>query len=144
MAAVAVVGSKAQDFPTPSSADMGVAFIHATVIDGTGAQPVPGMTILIKNGRIRVIADDHTVRIPAGTHVEDLHGRYVIPGLIDSHVHLGTIERDDDAQRAILKFAVLGGVTTVRDMGGSLQRVRAAAHGPASDPAPRVYYSAIM
>src|SRR4051812_38660735 len=78
------------------------AFIHATIIDGTGSAPLTGMTLVVTDRRIASIAPDGTKAIPRGAHIEDLHGQYLIPGLIDSHVHLGTIERDADAQRAIL------------------------------------------
>ena len=123
-----------------------LALVHATVIDGTGAPPRPNTTILIHGGRIVRVADDGAAQIPPGSRVVDLRGRYVIPGLIDSHVHFGTIERSAETTRGVLAATLMGGVTIVRDMGGALHVVRplAQASVDAGAPSPRIYYSAIV
>src|SRR3989449_9637057 len=59
----------------------------ATLIDGTGAAPVANSVIVIDNGRITAICPRSRGRIPAGARTVDAKGKFVIPGLIDSHVH---------------------------------------------------------
>jgi hypothetical protein len=123
-----------------------LALVHATVIDGTGAAPRPNLTVLIRGARIVQVAGDGEVRIPAGARVVELRGKYVIPGLIDAHVHLGTTPRPPDVARGVLEASLMGGVTSVRDMGGALHVVRplALAARDARTPSPRIFYSAIM
>lgn len=81
----------------------------ASLIDGTSAGPVPGVTVVIRDGRIQRVSRD-AVRVPAGARVIDLGGRWLLPGLIDAHVHL----RDIASARAALR----SGVTTARSLGG--------------------------
>jgi len=123
-----------------------LALVHATVIDGTGAAPRPNTTVLIRGARIVRVAADGAARIPPGARVVDLRGRWLIPGLIDAHVHLGTIPRPPDVARGVLEASLMGGVTSVRDMGGALHVVRplALASRDARTPSPRIFYSAIM
>ena len=56
----------------------------ATLIDGTGAEPVPDTTIVIRGNRIVSIGSN---RIPRGAEVIDVSGKYVVPGLWDKHLH---------------------------------------------------------
>ncbi len=81
-----------------------------TLIDGVGESPMENATIVVEGGKIRRI-EPGPVQAPAGATVFDLQGRYVIPGLIDAHVHIG----DFGAARRALR----SGVTTARSMGVS-------------------------
>ena len=121
------------------------ALTHATVLDGTGTAPRTDMTILIENGRIRDVRPS-ALGVPPGAAVTDLTGRFVIPGLIDAHVHLGTQPRPEGVMEAVLRASFLGGVTSVRDMGGQYQIVHPLAKlgGVDSIPMPRVAYAAIV
>ena len=87
-----------------------IAITGASLIDGTGAGPRTGVTIVISGDRI-VAIQPATARVPAGTRILDGRGRYVIPGLWDMHVHLG------DATERSLPLFLAAGVTAVRDMG---------------------------
>lgn len=80
----------------------------ATVIDGVSGAPTRDATLVIRDGKIAQFSTG-TVEVPAGARVIDLGGRYLIPGLIDAHVHL----RDGESARR----ALLSGVTTARSMG---------------------------
>ena len=83
------------------------------VIDGTGAPPVADAVIVIENGRIRQIGAGG--EFPAGAQVIDASGKYIIPGLIDSHVHYD--------MPWLHRLYLANGVTSVRDLGGSIDRL---------------------
>src|SRR5215469_5125494 len=59
----------------------GFAFVHATVIDGTGAAAKRNQTILISEDRITAVGPSGKVRIPRGARSFDATGRFLIPGL---------------------------------------------------------------
>jgi cytosine/adenosine deaminase-related metal-dependent hydrolase len=117
-----------------------------TIIDGTGAPARTHMDLLITDGRIAAIGATGTLRTAGDVPVSDLSGRFVVPGFIDAHVHLATFEREPAVQDALLRAALLGGVTTVRDMGGNIDEMRAIASRSrvASAPLARVFYSAVI
>jgi imidazolonepropionase-like amidohydrolase len=85
--------------------------VHATVIDGTGAPPRPGMTIHVRGGRIAAVTPTDSRPLGDAATRLDLGGRTVIPGLIDAHAHIAT---PDAARRALES-----GVTTARVLGDS-------------------------
>src|ERR1700693_6146476 len=88
-----------------------IAFRGATVIDGTGAPPRTDMLVVISDGRITQISPvtkESVARLPAGAEVISAEGQWILPGLIDAHVHA---ESEDDLQR-MLRW----GVTSVRLM----------------------------
>ena len=87
-----------------------IVFQNANVIDGISSEPLRDVTVIVANGKIAGIQKS-LKSIPVGAEVIDLKGKWLLPGYIDSHVHLGDFE---SAQRA-LRF----GVTTARTMGGS-------------------------
>ena len=98
-----------------SSAAPSVIIIEGgTLIDGTGAPAVSGTRILIEDGRIQEIVQQGELNIPAGARVIDAAGKYIIPGLIDSHVHYD--------MPWLHRLYLANGVTTVRDLGSSIER----------------------
>ncbi len=60
----------------------------ATAITGTGRAAIRNAAIVIENGRIREIGPRNEVRVPGNAQVVDARGKWVIPGLIDAHVHI--------------------------------------------------------
>jgi len=107
---------------------MAIAIRGATIIDGTGADPRQG-TITIEGDRITAVGRD-APHDPANQTIEAA-GMTVMPGLIDSHVHL-TFNATDMVQnlmtppslrlyRAVAnaRATIEAGVTTVRDAGGA-------------------------
>jgi imidazolonepropionase-like amidohydrolase len=84
-----------------------LTLVNATVIDGSGAPPATGMTIVVRGGKIVDIAKG--TKEARGTKTIDLGGRWVLPGLIDAHTHFIT---PASAERALRS-----GVTTARILG---------------------------
>src|SRR3989442_16001884 len=73
---------------TAQQPQTGVAVIQgATVITGTGSPTIRNAAIVIEGGRIRDIGPRNEVRVPNNAQVIDARGKWVIPGLIDAHVH---------------------------------------------------------
>ena len=64
-----------------------LAFTNANLIDGTGSGAVTGATVLVDGKKIDAVGTDVTV--PDGATVIDLKGKTLMPGLIESHAHLG-------------------------------------------------------
>jgi imidazolonepropionase-like amidohydrolase len=105
---------------------------HATLIDGTGAAPLPDAVVVIDADRITAAGPRPSISWPPDAEIIDARGRTLIPGLIDAHDHLashsyGLATRwglDEPASTAHLRTArVLAetlamGYTTVRDGGG--------------------------
>lgn len=122
-----------------------ILYTGATIIDGTGAPARAGQDILVEGERIVAIGAAGSLTPAASARRVDLAGRFVIPGLIDSHVHLATPPNRVRAE-AILRRQLYGGVTAVRDMADDLRSVgelsRAALVGDI--PAPDIYYAALM
>jgi imidazolonepropionase-like amidohydrolase len=83
--------------------------VGASLFDGTGAPVVRNAVILVTGGRIEAAGPADMIAVPRGATVVDLAGRWIIPGLIDLHVHI-----DRWALRPYLAY----GVTSVRDLGG--------------------------
>ncbi|MEO5867800.1 MAG: amidohydrolase family protein [Sphingomonas sp.] len=120
-------------------------YADATVIDGTGVEPRLHQDILVRGERIVAIMPHGQIGDVGEARRVDLAGRFVIPGLIDSHVHLAT-PPDDPRAKAILRRDIYGGVTAVRDMADDLRPVgelaRQALAGEIA--APDIYYAALV
>ena len=86
-----------------------VVLTHATLIDGTGAAPQRDVSIVMEQGRIREIGPG--LAAPPGAAVIDLTGKFVVPGIINGHGHVGPPPRDPQ-----LRQYALYGVTTTTSM----------------------------
>jgi imidazolonepropionase-like amidohydrolase len=130
----------------PQPAPQTVALTHATVIDGTGTAPLADSTVLILGGRITAIYPSASRPVPNGANVEDLIGKWIIPGLIDAHVHLTTGYGDLTRNRPRLTQLLLAGVTGVRDMAGDARVLAALAREARLEAPgwPDIYYSALI
>ena len=101
-----------------------MALVGATLIDGTGAPPLSDAVILIEKDRILRVGPRSQVRIPDGADRKDLTGLKILPGLIDSHVHItfalprGPSDPQADATiNGVLQQFLRHGVTSIRDLG---------------------------
>ena len=123
-----------------------LVFTHATVIDGTGAPPLADATIVVDGDRIRSVRAHDEGSPPKDAKVEDLRGRWVIPGLIDSHVHITDVEPDVAHYREFLRALLLGGVTGIRDMAGNARVLGYLAQQTSAGamPGPDIAYTALF
>jgi imidazolonepropionase-like amidohydrolase len=124
-----VAGAAVAQTPSPS-----IVLVHAGhLLDRPGQQPRGASTVVVRNGRIEAIRDGFVApdSFPGAT-VVDLRERYVLPGLIDCHVHL---ETDSAGQQGLVESLTNGdayfayqalanarktldaGFTTVRNLG---------------------------
>ena len=128
------------------SAQPPLLLTHVTLIDGSGAPAQADMSIAISDGRIAAVYPDGSRAPPKSAHVEDLSGRYVIPGLIDAHVHLTGAEADIAHYRPHLRAMLLGGVTALRDMAGDDRLIAYLARQANADEwaSPDIFYVALM
>lgn len=105
---------------------------NGTLIDGTGAKPLPNAAILLDDNHIRSVGSLSSVTLPRlNTPDIDAQGGYILPGLIDTHVHI-MMEFADQRQMMQTPFSLnfykaIGyfrrtldaGITSVRDAGGA-------------------------
>jgi len=62
-----------------------------TLIDGNGGPPTPASAMVITDGRITWVGPIARLQAPRSAAVTDLSGKYVMPGIIDLHAHLGAV-----------------------------------------------------
>ena len=92
----------------------GLALVGATLIDGSGGPALPDAAIVVRRGRIESIGTRAGFELPPRTVQVDVSGRWIIPGLIDSHAHV---------EPWALPRYLAWGVTTVRDLHGGLDSI---------------------
>lgn len=109
------------------------AYINARIIPITG-QPIEQGILLVQNGKITAVGDARTVRLSSDVVIVDVKGKVIMPGLVDSHSHIGEGAGADGSspiqpevrlldslnpRAASLQRAQSGGITTVNVMPGS-------------------------
>jgi len=116
-------------------------YIHAgTLLDRPGQPPRGNSTIIVRDGKVAEIRDGF-VPADAGATLIDLRNTFVLPGLVDMHVHLWGIggdpmrarleamtrDRFDNQMTAVAnaRATLAAGFTSVRDLGGDPRGVRA-------------------
>lgn len=92
-----------------------LAFTHVTVIQPSDGSEQRNVTVLVVGER--VVAVGRHVRLPRDTTIIDGRGRYLIPGLWDMHVHLGSVA----GAQAVFPQVLAAGITGLRDMGTPLE-----------------------
>jgi len=105
---------------------------NARIIDCTGADPRENGAVVIEGERIKEVVSGPVGHLPDDARIIDCQGQTLLPGLIDAHVHIGSVDPTfTDQQRKyfpselvirsvkIIKETLDQGFTTVRDMGGA-------------------------
>lgn len=117
--AFAVFGCTTQPVPEPvpakprvtSNGDGITAFVDVTVVPMDKERTLPGQTVLVRGDRILEMGPVDRVPAPSGARVIDGKGKFLLPGLMDMHVHL--------PRKTDLLLYVARGITTVRNMWGA-------------------------
>ena len=117
----------------PSPEEPNYTFIHANVVDVVNGTILPDSTVHVSNGRIQSLTHGSSTTVLQSSHVVDLKGKYLMPGLIDSHVHIGATPGESDLAKMlkpdehmtafripyVCQDMLSRGFTTVRDCGGA-------------------------
>src|ERR1700682_6457013 len=72
---------------SPAVAAGGFAIVGATVLDGTGGPGRRAAVLLVDGERIAALGSRAEVSLPKGVRIVDGRGKWVMPGLVDAHVH---------------------------------------------------------
>ena len=104
---------------TGSAAQQVTALVGARIWDGTGAEAISNGLMLVRDGRITYVGERGDVPVPSGAAVVNLNGRTIIPGLINTHGHVGSVGGSGRENLiAQLRLYAEYGVTTVNSLGG--------------------------
>jgi len=102
------------------------AFLGARIVDGTGATPISSGVLVIEDGRVKSVGPSSRVQIPAEAQRIDVSGKTIVPGLINSHGHVGETQglrsgsefyTQENLLRQLSLYARYG-VTSVFSLGG--------------------------
>jgi imidazolonepropionase-like amidohydrolase len=107
---------RGQSAPGHSAPEGSTAFIHLTVIDGTGSV-LPDHTVIVTGDRSVIVGPSAATPVPPSTRTIDSQGRFLIPGLWDAHAHVSYFKA------SALPVLLANGVTSIRDMGGLLDEL---------------------
>ncbi len=101
-----------------------LAFNGARIIDGTGGAPIEDGVLIVRDGRISEVGPSRSIDIPNDARVIDVDGSTLIPGLVNSHGHVGDVRgletghyNRDNLLRQLSLYARYG-ITTVASLGG--------------------------
>ena len=145
------------------TAEPAIAIVGATLVhperDGANAL-APDSTIVITGNRIAAVGRTRTIAVPAGSTIIDGRGKWVVPGLVDAHVHFfqsgnlytrpdaadfnawmpyaKEVERNKARLPATFKVWLASGVTTVVDIGGPFWNFEIRDSAERTKAAPRV------
>jgi hypothetical protein len=120
-----------------------VVIRDCSVLDVAAGVMQAGRTVVIAGGKIQAIGTaDQPVEVPPGAETVPGEGKFLIPGLIDAHVHL--VHVLDSAQVTgdqVLPLFLAAGVTSVRDIGDEIVAETLVAHVGEKSPecSPRVF-----
>ena len=124
VACLAAVGSVVAPSRAAAQVESALAITNVTVIPMDRERVLHGQTVLIRGGRIVEVGPARTVAIPSSAMKIDGTGRYLIPGLIDAHVHYdedaaGTDPHIDAINAEYSRLFLSAGVTEVMNLCGS-------------------------
>ncbi len=109
LGAAACGGSAPEPAPAPAApaADL-LVLRNFTLIDGNGGAAAADSALIATDGRITWVGPASQLQLPAGAQVQDLSGKFVMPGLIDLHTH---VSNSDVEMQDPVRFFTREGVT---------------------------------
>jgi imidazolonepropionase-like amidohydrolase len=105
-----------------------------TLFDGTGTDPIHDAVVVVDGGRIAAVGSAKGASVPPGANVIDLHGRFVMPGLVDAHSHASIVPGRGDQigqmREPVVTQALRAAANLRRDLaaGTTTMRVMAEEH----------------
>jgi imidazolonepropionase-like amidohydrolase len=102
----------------PAHAQQPTALVGGTLIDGTGSAPVNDAIVVISEGRIVCAGSRAACTAPANARTVDVRNRWIIPGIVDAHVHYsqtGWADGRPDALDMMERFPYIETVTALKD-----------------------------
>jgi imidazolonepropionase-like amidohydrolase len=135
----------APDGALPQPGAPAIAFVNAHVVPMTSDVVLPARTVVVQGERIVEVGPSEAVRLPAGTRTIDASGKYLMPGLVDSHVHLrAETELDAYARYGVTTVVAPRGTEAVlalrdRVRSGALDGPRIFTAGPLLDGDPPIF-----
>lgn len=147
--ALTIVVSSALRSQVPPATPPPLALTNTTLVSAATNSLQRNQVILITGDRITAVFPSGSRTLPAGTQTIDLAGKYVIPGLIDTHIHVATDPSKEDTRvrtERRLKKALYGGVTAGRDMAGDVRALASLQRDAllGEIPSPDIYYVALF
>ncbi len=102
------------------------AFVGATVMDGTDSPPIENAVLVVQDGRVKALGTVNDLDVPPGAETIDVSGKFITPGFINTHGHVGGTRGLDAGPEVYTEENILSqlalyaryGVTTVNSMGG--------------------------
>src|SRR5262249_2820914 len=107
--ALAMAAAASSQSPSPP-APPPIAFVHVNVVPMDSERVLADQSLVVTDGRVASLGPSGDVKLPAGVQTIDGHNLWLMPGLVDSHIHIL------DPEEFALYLA--NGVTTVRNMSG--------------------------
>jgi adenine deaminase len=89
-----------------------LAITHVTVIDATGSFPQPDMTVLVAGRLIISLGSSRSTPIPRNAQILEATGKFLIPGLVDAHLHLTGSGEPTGSREFIVPLLLANGITT--------------------------------
>jgi len=125
------------------------AIVGVNVIDVKNRRIIENQTLVIENDIISGIFDSNDYNKPDSIQVMNFRGHFVVPGLIDAHVHLATNPSKEDnfeVTKKRLEYLLKNGITTVRDMAGDARYLNYLSRQASLDNivSPDIYFSALL
>ena len=121
---IAACGGAENDQP-PEGAGV-TAFEGARLIVGDESAPIENATFLVRDGQITQVGSTGEIQVPDGATLVNLAGKTVIPGIVDTHTHLRTDEREtliEDLQRRAY-YGVVATASLGREVGDVPYQIR--------------------
>lgn len=127
--------------------DRSWALVGATLVDPGRGRVLPDAVLVVEDERIAAVFAQGEQALAPGIRIRNAHGRYVIPGLVESHTHMTPVfVRSEAAMHAELVRMLRGGIVAARDMAGDarvLAMTRRRIQAGEID-GPDLYFSAVM
>jgi hypothetical protein len=147
LAAFSVIAADHSPAFAPPASGQRIVYRHATLIDGSGGPARPDVAVVTNGPLIEAVGADSalTPDMIAGARQVDLRGRFLLPGLIDSHQHMAT-PPDRRRAEALMRRDLYSGITATRIMADDLRSIaelgRASLTGEIAGP--DLYYAALV